>query len=169
MLEPDEPIEARTMQDALLFYDPGAHPVTLSDLKRFLINDLGAVVTDAEWRGYTRIIPQLRVDSPARFLIQIDGGSPEDCGAEGRDLAESRPTGLLEGDAERIGAMRARLHIGKATFKVVDDAADRVAIRIEASDFDPRAPEALRLLRGLTHRLDGYLFDNVNGVWERGR
>lgn len=157
------------MQDVLLFYDPEAHPVTLSDLKRFLISEFNAVVTDTEWRGYTRTLPQLRVDSPARFLIQIDGGSPEDCGAEGQELAESRPTGLLAGDAERIGQMGGRLQIGEASTRVIEDSSGRVAVRMEASGFDPRDPEALRLLRGLTCRLDGYFFDNVNGVWERGR
>ena len=153
------------MLSAQIWFNQRLHPLSLSRLKALLADELGCTVEDAEWRLNEFVVPQLRITAPARFLLQIEDDPHVAEGA--KELSEEFGGTLPPGARTAWAECDARVAIGvESEIPVTVHTDSGVFGVVGPPTFDPGDPVVNPLLKSIASRLDGFLWDNVNGtVW----
>jgi hypothetical protein len=150
-----------SMQTARIWYSPGSRTVSLDLLAKRLSGPLNCTVERAEWQMDDTIVPQLRITSPATFLIQLNN---DDYVAEEaiEQAAYLRDQGFPPQITDKLRNCTRRLEIGEGD---VISSTDPATVFAGWTPLDPAEPALNRILTGLTSGLDGVFEDNVNGKY----
>ena len=148
---------------------PSAHVVFSHERKEALLDWLAAglpkriqfPVSRTEWKGFTTIVPQLRVETkPVPLTIQIDEDQsyvPEEI----RDLADHFRPVLDQQTHSALARAASRIEVASAT-SVKPAVSGKPLVVTTVTDLDPRAAEVDQVLTALSELTNGFTIDLVN-------
>jgi len=146
-----------------------AHVVFSNERKEALLDWLAAElpkriqfpISRTEWKGFTTIIPQLRVETkPVALTIQIDE-SGSYVPAEIRELADHFRPVLDQQTHSTLARAASRIEVASAT-SVKPSVSGKPLVVTTATDLDPRAAEVDQVLTALSDLTNGFTIDLVN-------
>ncbi|HEX7125951.1 MAG TPA: hypothetical protein VF406_09245 [Thermodesulfobacteriota bacterium] len=119
-------------------------------------------VSRTEWRGFTTVVPQIRVETrPVALTIQFD----DDAAYVPAEIEETAAAVRGRIDSQALAALqrcRARLDIMSATPVEPVVTQDTISVVAE-TDLDPASPEVAAVLEALADITQGFVLDCVNG------
>jgi len=148
---------------AHVIFDVSNRPTDLAGILGHLQMSLPFRCRLTEWRGYTMVIPQIRVDTRMPLTIQIDD-DPEYVPEEIQELATDAESILSSGDIEKLRRCQTRLDIMSVNPPRVEETDQTISVYTE-TDLDPADNDVRSVLLTLADFLEGYVFDCVNGKW----
>jgi hypothetical protein len=118
-------------------------------------------VSRTEWKGFTTIVPQLRVETkPVALTIQINEDQsyvPEEI----RELADHFRPVLDQQTHSALARAASRIEVASAT-SVKPSVSGQPLVVTTATDLDPRAAEVDQVLTALSELTNGFTIDLVN-------
>lgn len=148
---------------AHIIFDGSSGSTELAEIMNHLQGNIPFSCELTEWRGYTTVITQIRVETNVPLTIQIDD-DPEYVPEEIQEMAADAEGVLDKAEVARLKRCRIRLDIMSATSPRIEETADSISIYAE-TDLDPADADVRTVLLTLADYLDGYVFDCVNGKW----
>jgi hypothetical protein len=149
---------------ATIPFDPEERNFTLQDLRDHLSAHLAVECTLAEWQGFSRTVPQVRVATAVPLTIQIED-DPEYVPDDLADLAD-RAVGLLS--AEWVAALRrcaAKLEVMEADLALPEPDEEGALHLMAETRLDPSHPDVEAVLVEVARFAGSLAYDNVNDEW----
>lgn len=136
--------------------------LSITSLAEYLRESLSWRVSVTQWSGNGIVVPQLLVHTPIPFLIQIEN-DPDWVPEEIREIIEWENLGPESEVARKIGECDARLAIQTtAPDQVTSDGMSITASTLGMA-VDPSDPNILEVLTFLGRKVNGVIYDAVNG------
>jgi hypothetical protein len=147
---------------AHICYNSKRFGLTLPDIAKHLRENSSWHVTVTEWSGYGIVVPQLLVQTPIPFLIQIED-DPDWVPGEIQEIIEWEGLDPNSEIAQRIAQCNARLAIQSTTPDQVINDGSSITVSTLGTAIDPSEFEISDVLSVLCRKIEGVIHDCVNG------
>ncbi|MDF3845136.1 hypothetical protein P3W55_25790 [Pseudomonas citronellolis] len=153
---------AAMTSSAHICYNSKRFSLTLSDIAKHLRENSSWHVSVTEWSGYGTVVPQLLVQTPIPFLIQIED-DPDWVPGEIQEIIEWEDLDPNSDIAQRIAQCDARLAVQSTTTDQVINDGSSITVSTLGTAIDPSNFEISDVLIVLCRKIEGVIHDCVNG------